>query len=96
MSGTFRLKVNGSYVQVNKSSDLSYDVADWNLNAAIATILGTNNIDSSREYQVNDGAHWVFDFYGVVGPVTVEAITAESKLVGEPNIKITPIVETLR
>ncbi|EAR99597.2 IPT/TIG domain protein (macronuclear) [Tetrahymena thermophila SB210] len=95
LAGTFRIKVNGNYLQVNSSPDISFDIQDWDLNYAFQQALNTTNIDSSRVGNFIDGAQWVFDFYGISSPILIEAIQAESKFGGEIG-KATLYVDTLR
>ncbi|KAL4508253.1 hypothetical protein ABPG72_003557 [Tetrahymena utriculariae] len=95
LSGTFRLKVNGQYLQVKSRSDIPIDTQDWDLKYALQQALNTNNIDSSRVGNFIDGAQWVFDFYGISSPIQIEAIKEESKFGGEIG-KATPYVDTLR
>ncbi|KAL4484526.1 hypothetical protein ABPG74_019703 [Tetrahymena malaccensis] len=92
LSGTFRLKINGNYVQINKSSDIPFNTYEWQICSAIQQILSTPNIACSRNINFIDGSQWYFDFYGITSAVLVEY---ESNLVGQTGA-INLYVDTLR
>ncbi|EAR87205.2 IPT/TIG domain protein (macronuclear) [Tetrahymena thermophila SB210] len=92
LSGTFRLKINGNYVQINKSPDIPYNIYEWQLCSGIQQILQTSNIACSRNINFVDGSQWYFDFYGITSKILVEA---ESQLVGQSGA-INLYVDTLR
>ncbi|KAL4484574.1 hypothetical protein ABPG74_019751 [Tetrahymena malaccensis] len=95
LSGTFRMKVNGNYLQYNQNPDIPYNIWESDLCGALSQSLNSTNIQCTRNFNFIDGSEWILDFYGFASPILIEGVQAESKLVGEPGT-ITLVVDTLR
>ncbi|KAL4508252.1 hypothetical protein ABPG72_003556 [Tetrahymena utriculariae] len=95
LSGTFRLKANGNYVQIKNSPDIPFNTWEWDLCSALQQVLNSTNIQCTRIVNFVDGSQWTFDFYGFASPILIEAIQAESQLNGQSGT-ITLAVDTLR
>ena len=61
--------MNGNYLKINNKSDIPVNTDSWELKNALASVLGTNNIEVNRNGNFNDGASFTFDFYGVKSAV---------------------------
>ena len=48
ISGTFRMNIAGSYLEVSGSQDLSYGVASWQLESAFNDLYDSDEIDVTQ------------------------------------------------